>query len=457
MKRPVPCLAFALRAFVAAAALSACASARDEDPEPAPPGVQGGSGGARAAAGSGGSAASAGSGGGTAGAAGAGGGSDGPGVVEPTVPAPSGECPQGFHRCGDKCSSNTSLTSCGTACDEACPAIQDGVATCDGTRCGISCPADRRPCLNSCLPPGVPCDNTCPEDKNLCGGLCVEPTSVSACGKACTMCPTDPNGNTSCDGTACALACKEGFYLCAPTQACHLYEKPCRVDNQDTCPTGYRLCGSKCIVETACCTEGKEGCSECQTCSGTPGRCMNKTDGTGCGSERACRGGTCVQCRSTGSCGTNNACRTSQYQCNAGVESCRETTKPNGTNCGGQNACLNGTCRECRSSGECSNNPCVNSSWQCNNGVERCVEMGPRRGGQRVCDNRDDVCIRGRCTRCRNSGSCEFEIEPACRNGQRMCFGEEGGEMCVLSGFNPGASCPGGGTCDQFGICVPPP
>ena len=361
---------------------------------------------------------------------------------------PGGECPAGFHRCKDKCASNTSLTSCGMACDEACPAIQDGTATCDGTRCGISCPADRRPCLNSCVLPNMPCDMVCPDDKNLCNGLCVDPTSLTACGKSCTTCPTSPDGVTTCDGTNCNLKCNDSFWRCENT--CIPFEKLCK----DQCSPGYKPCGDKCIVETACCTDAKEGCPECQTCS-PMGRCTSKPDGSGCGSEKACRGGACVQCRTTGSCSGNDDCKTSQYQCMGGVESCKVSNKSNGTSCGGQNACLNGSCRPCKNSGECSNNPCVNSSWQCQGGQERCVEMGPRRGGQRVCSNREQVCIRGRCERCRDSGSCEFEDEPACRNGEYMCLGEFG-EQCVLSGFNPGASCPGGGTCDQFGNCTPP-
>jgi hypothetical protein len=448
--------------LVGATVLAGCNSAREELPEGPPlAGAQAGTAGGGATAGSG--PASAGTGGGSApgtgGTGGTGGGSvpDGPPVVEPTPPGASGECPPGFHRCGDKCASNTSLTSCGSACDEACPTIQDGVATCDGTRCGISCSSDRRPCLNSCILPGMPCDDSCPTGKNLCNGICVDPTSVTACGPMCTACPMSPNGVTSCDGTKCALRCNDGHYQCEPTQSCNRNEQPCRRDNVDTCPPGHRLCGGKCLVESACCTEGKEGCPECQTCSGMPGRCMNKSDGTGCGSERACRGGTCVQCRTSGSCGSNDACRTGQYQCSAGVESCRESNKPNGTGCGGQNACLNGACRQCRSSGECSDNPCVNSSWQCSGGNERCVEMGPRRGGQRVCDNSNDVCIRGRCQRCRNSGSCTFEFEPECRNASWQCLGEDGGEQCVLSGFRPeGTACGGGGTCDAFGFCIRP-
>ena len=443
--------------LLAAGVLSACLGARDED-LPGPAGMQPAAG-ARStgpAAGGAGGTNVAGSGpGGTAG--GTPSAADGPApMVAPMPPLPTGDCPAGFHRCDNTCASNTSITSCGSACNEPCPTIQDGTATCDGTRCGISCPPDRRPCLNRCLLPGMPCDDLCPADKNLCNGLCVDPTSVTACGPMCTACPMSPSGATTCDGTRCSLKCNEGYYLCESTQACNLYEQPCKKDSQDTCATGYRLCGARCIVETACCTEGKEGCSECQTCSGMPGRCMNKSDGTGCGSDRACRGGVCQQCRTSGTCGDSDPCKTGQYQCSAGVESCRESNKPNGTGCGGQNACLNGSCRQCRNSGECSDNPCLNSSWQCTGGQERCAEMGPRRGGQRVCPDRDDVCIRGRCTECKDGGSCRFEFEPDCRNGELMCFGEEGGEQCVLAGFKPpGTGCPGG-TCDAFGFCVRP-
>ncbi len=438
---------------LAVAGLAACPGARDESvPDPPiepPPAGNGGSGGTGAIAGpvGGGGGGSGGTGGTTA--------ADGPAPAEPTPPGPAGACPDGFHRCGETCASNNSLTTCGSGC-EPCPTIADGVATCDGTRCGISCPADRRPCLDRCISASQPCDSSCPPGRNPCNGICVEPTSVTACGTACTACPMSPNGKTSCDGLTCALACNDGHYLCEPTGSCNPFAQACRRGEVDTCAPGYRLCGSKCLVETACCTEGQEGCSECQTCSGTPGRCMNRPDGAGCGSDRACRSGACVSCRTSGSCGASNACRTGQYQCSAGVESCRESNQANGTRCGGQNACFNGACRQCRDSGECSDNPCVSSSWQCSNGVERCVEMGSRRGGQRACPSRDDVCIRGRCTRCRNSGSCTFEFEPECKAATWQCFGEDGGEQCTFAGNRPqGTSC-SGGQCDNFGLCVRP-
>ena len=274
----------------------------------------------------------------------------------------------------------------------------------------------------------------------------------------CTACPMSPNGAASCDSIKCSLKCNEGHYLCESTQACNLYEQPCKKDNQDTCATGYRLCGGRCIVETACCIDGKEGCPECQTCSGTPGRCMNKSDGTGCGTDRACRGGACQQCRTTGSCGGSDPCKTGQYQCNAGVESCQQSNKPNGTSCGSERACRNGACDGCKTRGECSSNKCVNSSFQCSGGVQSCAELGPKPDGARVCGNSDQACVRGRCVRCRQGGSCRPEVsDPECKRGRYECYPEIPGEpeQCVYSGNAPsGTDCPGG-SCDGNGSCVP--
>ena len=137
---------------------------------------------------------------------------DGPSPGEsPDGPMATGAagCPAGFHACGDRCAPDTDPDTCGVAC-EPCPSIQGGDRTCDGRKCGITCPAGSKPCLDACVPESAPCDNTCQPGQNLCGGLCVDRQSLSACGPACTPCPSSPNGTAACDGDRCELTCKAG-------------------------------------------------------------------------------------------------------------------------------------------------------------------------------------------------------------------------------------------------------
>lgn len=76
-------------------------------------------------------------------------------------PKPSdwGACEAGFHRCGDVCRSDISPSHCGIAC-EPCPGIRGGEATCDGSKCGVACPAGKTACLatGECVGIGGACD-----------------------------------------------------------------------------------------------------------------------------------------------------------------------------------------------------------------------------------------------------------------------------------------------------------
>ncbi len=87
----------------------------------------------------------------------------------------NGACPSGTHACGEACSSNLSVGSCGTSCT-ACPVPDNATATCDGTRCGVACSNGYRLSLRgsdagTCceVPLGAVCDHLtdcgCPADQ----------------------------------------------------------------------------------------------------------------------------------------------------------------------------------------------------------------------------------------------------------------------------------------------------
>ncbi len=92
-------------------------------------------------------------------------------------------CSTGFHNCGGLCVSSSSVQSCGQSCGTACPVPANGIATCDGASCGIACTSGF----------------------HNCGGQCVSNNSVQTCGTSCTACPVPTLGSATCDGTTCGV------------------------------------------------------------------------------------------------------------------------------------------------------------------------------------------------------------------------------------------------------------
>ncbi|MBI5548102.1 MAG: hypothetical protein HY901_29835 [Deltaproteobacteria bacterium] len=86
-------------------------------------------------------------------------------------------CEPDFHVCEGACVPND-VAACGATC-ERCPADPFGQTTCDGTSCGVRCPAQHRLCL-----------------------------------AGCTSCPAH-GADFSCQGIQCvATACSPGYSLC---------------------------------------------------------------------------------------------------------------------------------------------------------------------------------------------------------------------------------------------------
>ena len=114
-------------------------------------------------------------------------------------------CPEGFHVCGTECKDNKSADTCGLSC-ESCPQIKGGMATCDGTRCAVACPAGQKPCLDSCIPEGDPCDNTCPLGRtSATASACCPPASAPAARPA-RRAPPPPTASRPATGTPACLS-----------------------------------------------------------------------------------------------------------------------------------------------------------------------------------------------------------------------------------------------------------
>jgi hypothetical protein len=85
--------------------------------------------------------------GGAGGIAGMGGGGNGGGGSGGGAMA---ACPANEHICGLVCEPDSSLDTCGDACDP-CPSVPNGTATCNGAACGASCAGTDKICNGGCI------------------------------------------------------------------------------------------------------------------------------------------------------------------------------------------------------------------------------------------------------------------------------------------------------------------
>jgi hypothetical protein len=98
-------------------------------------------------------------------------------------------CATGYHACtagsSTVCVSNSDPNNCGTACDTPCPGPTSGTGTasCDGTKCTLSCAGISIACGTVCL--------DAQSDPNNCG----------ACGHKCATAPVSPG---TCSGGMCS-------------------------------------------------------------------------------------------------------------------------------------------------------------------------------------------------------------------------------------------------------------
>ncbi len=216
-------------------------------------------------------------------------------------------CPMGTHRCGDRCASDLSVTSCGARC-EPCPAPAEGVALCLGegptAQCGRTCSMGFHLCGDRCLPNDnlascgsrcapcpapqhgrVTCSNqqcvvSCDAGYHPCGELCLSNNDVGSCGTRCDPCPAPEYARASCTAGVCAFTCNPGFRMCNgvctdgnDVRACGPSCLACPRPNNGlptctagvcgtTCVAGYHLCGSDCLAD-----DSPEGCGgRCTPC-----------------------------------------------------------------------------------------------------------------------------------------------------------------------------------------------
>lgn len=192
------------------------------------------------------------------------------------------KCDTSFHACGKFCVKSTSLANCGPSCSP-CPAPgKNANATCDGTKCGVSCYAGFADCnggtdgcetdisLNAncgacgtacsggtpnCAPKsggGFSCVSGCSGGTTNCSGVCVDTTSsANNCGGCGHVCDSVAHARTTCSSSIC------GFL----------------------CDVGYHGCSGACVPDDAVSSCGPTGCAPCPT----PAHAAPTCDGVKCG------------------------------------------------------------------------------------------------------------------------------------------------------------------------------
>ncbi len=390
------------------------------------------------------------------GAGGAVGPSEADGPVAPDVGADVMSLPQdpacqpGFHTCGATCVDDRSPANCGRAC-APCPPVAGGTPSCDGTRCGATCPAGKKVCLDGCIDEKAPCDNTCPKGQRACNSLCVDVKSVAACGEACLTCPSDPNGVTTCDGEKCELVCNAGFHRCGDRclantspASCGTACTACSAPTGGTatcdgskcgssCPSGSKLCAGSCIAADRPCNEMcPTGTHDCG------GNCVRDDDVNNCGTS-------CSPCAPPANADATCQAKACGFACRAGFHLCDNRCVSNNSvdSCGGSSctrcpapaaatAICNGTACDfrCDSGRKCGDRcipdeqPCADL---CGNGRKLCGA---------VCIPNNQCCVDTDCPRCQQcvAGGCANQGNGDDRKnecGGRGCRGGDCAPACV--------------------------
>lgn len=241
-----------------------------------------------------------------------------------------------------------------------------------------------------------------------------------------------PDGPPGCPGACCANA--DCPAMTGKTATCDMATRTCRY----ACNSGTTECNGSCVPASSvraeiCSNSVDDDCDGMVDCADS-----NCAPGTTCGTNQVCRNGMCGDCQAGGSCDPMMACKTGRYDCSTGTRRCVVAGNvTNGDSCGGDNACLDGVCRQCRNSGSCTNNQsssCRQGQRRCRDGREVCEDGQAKDNGLPCGSNR--VCFNGRCDPCTEGMDCSSGCE---RRSIRCATGEP---RCTFDGTkDDGAPC----------------
>ena len=302
-------------------------------------------------------------------------------------------CNTGYHLCNNRCVSTNDLNNCGaSSCGVTCMAPTGGTVSCDGVSCLPVCTnPNQYVCNGVCIDKNMACNGQCMGNNHNCNGFCRANDTMN-CGVTCQQCAVPPaNGQATCNGTGCGIACNANFRNCPNTNLCVATAAPACCANSDCTagPTGtigvcsnnsctypcntpsFKVCGNACIPSGNCCTSGDCPANK-PICSNST--CVAKPLGQGCSSGTECANGNCVDgvCCSTSSCPAADACHVGQ--CQSGTGMCVSTAKTGGScndndSCTQNDTCQAGVCKgtalACASGQRCSAGSCVCDSTSC--------------------------------------------------------------------------------------------
>jgi hypothetical protein len=331
--------------------------------------------------------------------------------------------------CNDAARNRTAGETCGN--DKVCSSTGECVACKAGMACDLADP---------CKVGKIDCTSGAP--------VCVE-TGPAAAGKSC-------GNNQVCSGGLC-VSCTEG-QACTPTNKCHTGTLSCstgtpqctdttrNVANGTSCGTNQVCNNGTCAACTAnvSCDTGnpcKLGTTSCESGTSQCRETGNAPNGRGCGSGQVCSAGSCVACNPNMQC-QPSACKVGMTSCSTGTSECRETgNAANGSSCGTDRVCNNGSCQNCNQGGTCTlSNPCKRGTISCSTGASVCMDAGNASDGTGCGGTR--VCIGGTCRDCNPSNP------PTCRSGQRV--------TCTSGGTENVDNCGGNGcTGNACNVCRP--
>jgi hypothetical protein len=158
------------------------------------------------------------------------------------------------------------------------------------------------------------------------------------------------------------------------------------------------VAGAKCTPTNVCAL----GTISCAT--GTPvcvaGGANTSANGSTCGTNEVCDNGTCGACVSGASCTPTNVCALGTISCATGVPVCvagGANTSKNGASCGTNEVCDNGTCGTCTAGASCTpSNPCHTGTISCATGSAVCTDTGNNVADGTSCGGAN-VCQTGQC------------------------------------------------------------
>jgi hypothetical protein len=261
---------------------------------------------------------------------------------------------------------------------------------------------------------------------------------------------------------------------CASTNPCHIAAYSCASGTAVCSDVGIVTPGTSCGTDMVCndagacisCTAGlsctgqpdplcHEGVTSCATGASA---CVNGSalaNGTSCGTDMVCNGGSCVSCIAGASCAGQP-----DPLCHAGVTSCATGTSTcvdgaplaNGTSCGTNMVCNGGACGACTQDDACiSANPCAaTATIECSSGVPVCTDRafvapGTSCGTNQVC-SAAGAC--GACTQgaaCTSTNPCAATATDECSSGVPVCT-----DRTFVA---PGTSCGTDQVCSAAGAC----